>query len=81
LEYKALHETEMEDKGPLSPKPNPFKFVMLSTSGKSLRFPVSKEILTYMFNLSHRLIFKAVEADSHEKPRILKRARVLVAIT
>ena len=54
---------------------------MLSPPGKVLKFPVPKGILTYIFDLSPELVFRAVKTDSFGEPRVLKRARILVAVT
>ena len=46
-----------------------------------LKFPIPEAKLTYLFDISPELVCKAVKTDSFGEPRVLKRARVLVAAT
>lgn len=81
LRYTPYHRTKAEDRRPLPLESSPFDCVTLSPLGRVLKFPISEGILTYLFDLSPELVFRAVKADSFAEPRVLKRARVLVALT
>jgi len=79
--YTSYHGSKREKRHPLPRDSSPFECVTISPPGKVLKFPVSEGAVTYLFDLSPELVCKAVKTDSYGEPRVLKRARVLVAVT
>jgi hypothetical protein len=81
LRYTSYHSTKSEERHPLRREWSQFDCVSLSPPGKVQRPPIADVIFTYLFDLSPELVFRAVKADSFAEPRVLKRGRVLVAVT
>ena len=81
LRYTTYHSTKSEERHPLRQEWSQFECVSLSPPGKVQRHPVADVIFTYLFDLSPELVFRAVKADSFAEPRVLKRGRILVAVT
>jgi hypothetical protein len=81
LRYTSYHSTKLEERHPLRQEWSQFECVSLSPPGKVQRHPIADVIFTYLFDLSPELVFRAVKADSFAEPRVLKRGRILVAVT
>ena len=81
VEYTSYHRKPLEERRTLSRESSQFECVTISPPGKLVKFPVPEGILTYLFDLSPELVFRAVKTASFGEPRVLKRARVLVAVT
>ena len=79
--YTSYHRSKREKRHPLPRDSSPFECVTVLPPGKVLKFPVLEGTVTYLFDLSPELVSKVVKTDSFAEPRVLKRARVLVAVT
>jgi hypothetical protein len=79
--YTNWHGTKKGKRVPLPRDKSPFECVTISPPWKVLKFPVPEGRVTYLFDLSPELVFKAVKTNSFAESRVLKRAKVLVAVT
>jgi hypothetical protein len=87
VEWTQLMRTKIEERSSIQTDYNRYECMDLLRPGKLLKFPSQvqreggREYITYLFDISPGLVFESVKADNFGEPKVLKKARILVAVT
>ena len=80
IEWSQYHNLRSDERNPFAGEFNDFEFVDLLARGKTLKAPPSRNI-EYLFDITPRLVFRRVKADIYAEPKVLKKPKILVAVT
>jgi hypothetical protein len=80
IKWSEYNDLRYDQRNSLSGKFNYFEFVDLLASGKKLKTPPSGTI-NYILDITPQLVFQMVKANRCEEPKVLKKPKILVALT
>jgi hypothetical protein len=80
IEWSEYNDLRYDQGNSLTGNFNCFEFVDLLARGKKLKAPPTG-IINYILDITPQLVFRMVKANRCEEPKVLKKPKILVALT
>jgi hypothetical protein len=80
IEWSKYHNLWADQRNPFAGEFNDFELVDLIAGGKTLKAPPLRNF-DYIFDITPQLVFRRVKADTYSEPKVLRKPKILVAVT
>jgi hypothetical protein len=80
IEWSQYHNLRPDQRNSFAGEFNDFELVDLLARGKTLKALPSRNI-DYILDITPQLVLRRVKADTYAEPKVLKKPKILVAVT